>query len=119
MTTIVAQIVAYPFVEYAVHRGLHAYSNEQHKAHHHERTPEGAIALVILGVLGITMPGIAIGFAAYLYVHRCAHNHPTQFPALTAHHLAHHRVAGTNFGVTTVLVDRLFGTTCPAAAPVR
>ena len=57
------------------------------------------------------LAGALVAYAWYLFVHYSAHHHPAILPAsLLKHHRDHHRFANRNFGVTTKLWDRVFGT---------
>jgi sterol desaturase/sphingolipid hydroxylase (fatty acid hydroxylase superfamily) len=57
------------------------------------------------------LDGTLIAYAWYLSVHYCAHDNPAILPAsLLKHHLDHHKFARRNYGVTTKVWDRLFGT---------
>jgi sterol desaturase/sphingolipid hydroxylase (fatty acid hydroxylase superfamily) len=57
------------------------------------------------------LAGVLVAYAWYLFVHYCAHHSPAIVPvSLRKHHRDHHRFANRNYGVTTKLWDRAFGT---------
>ena len=113
--------VAWTLGEYLTHRYvLHAIAPVQHGIHH--ARPQDAIdkifwqiwlafAVVYLIAGGAFLAGVLVAYAWYLYVHYCAHHNSAILPAsLLKHHRDHHRFARRNFGVTTTLWDRVFGT---------
>jgi sterol desaturase/sphingolipid hydroxylase (fatty acid hydroxylase superfamily) len=113
--------VAWTLVEYLTHRlVLHAIAPIQHGLHH--ALPQDAIdkifwqiwlgfAVLYWTAGGAVLAGALIAYAWYLLVHYCAHQKPAILPAsLLKHHLDHHRFANRNYGVTTRLWDRVFGT---------
>ena len=115
--------MAYTFVEYAVHRWLlHGPMKKQHRAHHRNpntdiRTPFLIVGPVVLLTMVALGPAFAVGMFACWYgsafLHRKLHN--GQLPnlwmrKLHRHHIGHHRKASSNFGVTSVVWDKLFGT---------
>ncbi len=114
-------LVVFTLVEYIAHRFvLHAIAPVQHRIHH--ARPQAAIDKIFwqmwlgFGVLylaagGVVLAGALVAYAWYLFVHYCAHHNPRILPAsLLKHHLDHHRFANRNYGVTTKLWDRVFGT---------
>ena len=57
------------------------------------------------------LAGVLVVYVRYLTFHYCAHHNPAILPAsLLKHHLDHHKFANRNYGVTTKLRDRVFGT---------
>jgi sterol desaturase/sphingolipid hydroxylase (fatty acid hydroxylase superfamily) len=113
--------VAWTLAEYITHRFvLHAIAPVQHGIHH--ARPQDAIdkifwqiwlafALLYLIVGSAVLAGVLVAYAWYLFVHYCAHHNPAILPAsLLEHHRDHHRFANRNYGVTTKLWDRVFGT---------
>jgi sterol desaturase/sphingolipid hydroxylase (fatty acid hydroxylase superfamily) len=113
--------VAWTLAEYIAHRFvLHAIATIQHGDHHAD--PQGpivrifwqiwlAFSVVYLTTAGPVLAGVLVAYAWYLSVHHCAHHNPAALPAsLLKHHLDHHRFARRNFGVTTKVWDRVFGT---------
>jgi sterol desaturase/sphingolipid hydroxylase (fatty acid hydroxylase superfamily) len=114
-------LVAWTLAEYITHRlVLHAIAPVQHGIHH-ARPQDGidkifwqiwlAFAVVYLTTGGAVLAGVLVAYAWYLSVHYCAHHNPAILPAsLLKHHLDHHRLASRNYGVTTKLWDRVFGT---------
>jgi sterol desaturase/sphingolipid hydroxylase (fatty acid hydroxylase superfamily) len=114
-------ILAWTLGEYIVHRFvLHAIAPVHHGTHHaRPKDPIDKIfwqIWVAFVVLYVTIPGAVlagglVAYAWYLFVHYCAHQKPTILPAsLLRHHLEHHKFANRNYGVTTKLWDRVFGT---------
>jgi len=114
-------LVAWTFAEYITHRFvLHAIAPVQHGIHH--ACPQDAIdrifwqiwlafAVVYLTTAGTMLAGVLVAYAWYLSVHYCAHHNPAILPAsLLKHHLDHHKFANRNYGVTTKVWDRVFGT---------
>ena len=71
-------------------------------------SPSGVVYLTTGGTV---LAGALVAYAWYLSVHYCAHHNPTILPAsLLKHHLDHHKFARRNYGVTTKVWDRVFGT---------
>jgi hypothetical protein len=114
-------IAALTLTEYIVHRFvLHAIAPVQ-RGIHHARPQEAidkvfwqiwvAFAALYLTAGGAVLSGALVAYAWYLFVHYCAHHHPAILRAsLLKHHLDHHRFANRNYGVSTRLWDRVFGT---------
>jgi sterol desaturase/sphingolipid hydroxylase (fatty acid hydroxylase superfamily) len=114
-------LLTWTLAEYVAHRFvLHAIAPVQHGIHH-ARPQDGvdkvfwqiwlAFAVAYLTTGGAVLAGVLVAYAWYLSVHYCAHHNPAILPAsLLKHHLDHHRFASRNYGVTTKLWDRLFGT---------
>jgi sterol desaturase/sphingolipid hydroxylase (fatty acid hydroxylase superfamily) len=114
-------LTAWTLAEYITHRFvLHAIAPVQHGIHH-ARPQDGidkifwqiwlAFAVVYLIAGGAFVAGVLVAYAWYLHVHYCAHHHSALLPAsLLKHHRDHHRFARRNYGVTTKLWDRVFGT---------
>jgi sterol desaturase/sphingolipid hydroxylase (fatty acid hydroxylase superfamily) len=114
-------VVAWTVAEYITHRFvLHAIAPVRHGIHH--ARPQDAIdkifwqiwlafGVVYLTTGGTVLAGALVAYAWYLSVHYCAHHNPTILPAsLLKHHLDHHKFARRNYGVTTKVWDRVFGT---------
>jgi len=114
-------LLAWTFAEYITHRFvLHAVAPVQNGLHHAH--PQDAIdkifwqiwlafAVVYLTTGGAVLTGVLVAYAWYLLAHYCAHHNPAILPAsLLKHHRDHHRFASRNYGVTTTLWDRVFGT---------
>jgi len=113
--------LAWTLAEYVTHRFvLHAIAPLQHGRHH--ARPQDAIdkifwqiwlafALIYITTPGAVLAGVFVAYAWYLCVHYCSHHNPTVIPpSLLNHHLNHHKFAKRNYGVTTKLWDRVFGT---------
>jgi sterol desaturase/sphingolipid hydroxylase (fatty acid hydroxylase superfamily) len=113
--------MAWTLAEYVTHRFvLHSIAPIQHGIHH--ARPHDAIdkifwqiwlAFVVLYLMagGAILAGALVAYAWYLLAHYCAHHNPAILPAsLLKHHRDHHRFASRNYGVTTKLWDRVFGT---------
>src|ERR1700730_1884848 len=114
-------LLAFTLVEYITHRFvLHALAPVRHGMHHaRPREPIDkifwqiwlAFIVVYLTTGGAVLAGALVAYAWYLFVHYCVHQNPAILPApLLKHHLDHHRFANRNYGVTTKLWDRVFGT---------
>jgi sterol desaturase/sphingolipid hydroxylase (fatty acid hydroxylase superfamily) len=114
-------VSAWTLAEYITHRFvLHAIATVEHGIHHaRPRDPVErifwqiwfAFAVVYLTTAGAVLAGVLVAYAWYLSIHYCAHRNPAILPAsLLKHHLDHHRFANRNYGVTTKVWDRLFGT---------
>jgi sterol desaturase/sphingolipid hydroxylase (fatty acid hydroxylase superfamily) len=113
--------VAWTLAEYITHRFvLHAIASIQHGIHH-AHPQEGidkifwqiwlAFAVVYLTMGAPLLAGVLVAYAWYLSAHYGAHHNPSILPAsLLKHHLDHHKFASRNYGVTTKLWDRVFGT---------
>ncbi len=114
-------VAAWTLAEYLTHRYvLHAISPVGHRLHH-ARPQDGvdkvfwqiwlAFSVVYLTMGGAVLAGVLAAYAWYLSVHYCAHHNPSILPAsLVKHHLDHHKFASRNYGVSTRLWDRVFGT---------
>ena len=114
-------VAAWTVAEYLTHRFvLHAISPVEHRLHH-ARPQDGvdkifwqiwlAFSVVYLTMGGSVLAGVLAAYAWYLSVHYCAHHNPSILPAsLVKHHLDHHKFARRNYGVTTRVWDRVFGT---------
>jgi sterol desaturase/sphingolipid hydroxylase (fatty acid hydroxylase superfamily) len=60
---------------------------------------------------GAFLAGGLFAYSWYLFVHHCAHHGPYMLPPLLLkHHQSHHQFATRNYGVSTTLWDRVFGT---------
>lgn len=118
---VAAGCAAWTLGEYVGHRFvLHHLVPSGHLTHH--ARPNAAIFTVFwqiwlcLGFVwliagGAFAAGALIAYGWYLFVHHCAHHDPGHIPAkLLRHHRLHHRMATRNYGVSTRLWDRLFGT---------
>ena len=114
-------VVAWTVGEYVVHRFvLHNLAPTGHSLHHaHPNVPVVAVfwqiwisfALVYFIAGGDFLSGGLVAYAWYLFVHHCAHHSPGNVPAsLLRHHSSHHRFANWNYGVSTTVWDRVFGT---------
>ena len=104
-----AQLILWPWVEYAAHRGFHVCRLQVHRDHHDRKTSETSVwGIVILWLLGLK--GFAFGYTAYLCVHHLVHNRPDIVPDLARHHKLHHQYPTCNFAVTVRAVDWFVGT---------
>lgn len=116
-------IVLYSFIEYAVHRWLlHGPLSKLHTEHHANPNKQVTVplklALPSLFVLWLAFGwavtlGVAIGWWMSGRFHDNLHNgNPSDNwkSDLWFHHLGHHNHPEANFGVTSRVWDRLFGT---------
>lgn len=117
-------IVVYSFVEYAVHRWvLHGPMKRYHSEHHRNpakraNTPFTVLIPGFLAVWLLVGPAMMLGTMACWAWSGALHwrLHVGRLTAawvldLRKHHIGHHRKGSTNYGVSTKLWDRLFGTT--------
>ena len=117
-----AGAVAWTLAEYLVHRFvLHDIAPRAHSLHHAH--PNEAVThifwqiwvcfgFVYLLVGRAFLSGGLVAYSWYLFAHYAAHHAPRALPtSLRKHHNDHHRFATRNFGVSTTLWDRVFGTT--------
>jgi len=134
---VVAAFLAWGLFEYVLHRwGLHGpflILRRGHAKHHAApraliSTPLFLVALSALAVWGLLrvllpagIPGLAVGglYVGYNYfalIHHAQHHHGRQLAAVARwkrgerFHLVHHHQQAVNFGITTTLWDRVFGT---------
>jgi len=134
IAALLAGAIAFSFYEYALHRWLyHALPNPVRRihAHHHADTTRlvGAPVLytqaicaltwvlaraVVGAATGAVFAGtVLFGYAFYSAVHHVIHRRGFAggwLARVQRHHLEHHRRPRMNFGVTTRIWDRLFGT---------
>lgn len=116
-------IVGYSFVEYAMHRWLlHGPMLKTHGEHHrnptkHIRVPLFLIAPVCIlmwWLIGATfMFGMLFCWLWSSVLHWRLHDGNLTAPwilRLRKHHMGHHRHVKTNYGVSSVIWDKLFGT---------
>jgi sterol desaturase/sphingolipid hydroxylase (fatty acid hydroxylase superfamily) len=132
-----AGFVAWGFCEYILHRwvlhGPPSIARVNH-AHHHADpdvligTPMLVIAIGAAGiwlVLSLAMPaglaasvvfGLYAGYNGFAIVHHLGHHHPGRLGRLAIvrrlerFHDSHHERQNVNFGITTTIWDRVFGT---------
>jgi sterol desaturase/sphingolipid hydroxylase (fatty acid hydroxylase superfamily) len=113
--------VAWTLAEYAIHRWvLHYLLPTQHSLHH--ASPNEPIIHIFWQIwvcFGFAyflvgpafLEGSLVAYAWYLFAHYGAHHSRDTLPAsLVKHHNIHHKFSNRNFGVSTMLWDRLFGT---------
>jgi 4-hydroxysphinganine ceramide fatty acyl 2-hydroxylase len=132
-----AGLFAFSFAEYAIHRWLfHGRTGPMraiHQSHHdqpHDHVALPCISSPVVSVLvwwGLSTAvgpviasffwcGFLTGYVVYGTVHHLEHSiRITALPARWmqrrwAIHAVHHRLVGSNFGVTTSFWDRVFGT---------
>src|SRR4029078_2415774 len=114
-------LVGFTLAEYLGHRFvLHAIAPVQHRIDHaRPKDPVAktfwqiwlAFAALYMTAGGVVLAGALIAYAWYLFVHYCAHHNPAILPAsLLTHPRDHPAFANRNYGVTTKLWDRVFGT---------
>jgi sterol desaturase/sphingolipid hydroxylase (fatty acid hydroxylase superfamily) len=132
-----AGLFAFSFIEYAIHRWLFhsptCFMRVHHDAHHHapiEATALPCITSAVVavaswlvmdpllgtGVTAFFLCGVMLGYFWYAVLHHLEHHIGiNRLPwrwlrRRWAMHSVHHKLPHTNFGVTTSLWDRLFGT---------
>ncbi len=129
-------LAAWTFIEYLLHRVLFHHApilSRIHELHHefpNELIGTPAWASLIIGLIAIAMPsyaalgldlgtaptaGLFTGYLWYVFVHYATHHRqPRQdcylYRARMRHMLHHYRSHNGNFGVTTGIWDRIFGT---------
>jgi len=115
-----AGCVVWTLAEYATHRFvLHYLAPAEHLRHH--AAPDApvihvfwqiwaAFAIVYEIFGGAFLAGVLVAYAWYLFAHYSAHHNPETVATLAKHHLGHHKLSTTNFGVSTTVWDRVFGT---------
>ncbi len=126
---------AWTLIEYMIHRWIYhrvPYFRGLHEAHHAEPGADIGAPPIIGVVLILTVfyapaattsfviasgltTGVLAGYSAYMLVHHADHHwtpRPTSwlFRARRRHALHHHHSDLCNFGITTSVWDRLFGT---------
>ena len=139
-----AGFMSWGLLEYAVHRwllhGRPSVARRGHAQHHAEpgaliSTPVFVImtgALALWGLLALVLPaglaallvfGLYAGYNYFALVHHWQHHRGTDLACVAyfrrlerRHHLHHHRQV-VNFGITTTMWDRLFGTFQPTNEP--
>ncbi|HTV02478.1 MAG TPA: sterol desaturase family protein [Luteitalea sp.] len=137
VAAVVAGGLTFSFVEYAIHRWLfHVEASGMAHLHHaHHVEPEAPTALPCIssalvavvvwpfarrlgepGVVAFALCGFFAGYFLYSTVHYLEHHvRISRLPSRSlqrrwAAHAVHHRLPHLNFGVTTSLWDRVFGT---------
>ena len=140
----VTGVVAFSFIEYAIHRWLfHAATGAvgaMHQAHHdsphgHTALPcitSAVVATVAWWILSaatgsaiacVFLCGLMSGYFYYAALHHLEHRvRQTALPfrwlqRRWAMHSVHHRLAHTNYGVTTSCWDHVFGTHYRSRSP--
>jgi sterol desaturase/sphingolipid hydroxylase (fatty acid hydroxylase superfamily) len=143
VATVVTGMGIFSFVEYAFHRWLfHGQGNSVRDGHDkHHADPHGYDALPFflppLGMIGVAIVvamilpvsialilsgALAAGYAAYGVAHTIIHSMRFRAPIAVrwaANHHIHHRHPDSNFGVTSPLWDRIFGTRYVSARTTR
>lgn len=129
--------LSYGFLEYVVHRWvLHGPPSPARRSHaHHHAEPRALIstplflimsaALAIWALIGLVVPagvaalvlfGLYAGYNYFAFLHHWEHQHRhalanvTYFKRLEQGHDLHHHRPAVNFGISTTIWDRLFGT---------
>jgi sterol desaturase/sphingolipid hydroxylase (fatty acid hydroxylase superfamily) len=141
---VIAGFMSWGLLEYVLHRwvlhGLPSMARRGHAQHHAEpraliSTPLFVImtgALAIWGLLGLVLPaglaallvfGLYAGYNYFALVHHWQHHRGNDLACVAylgrlerLHHLHHHRQV-VNFGISTTIWDRLFGTFQPTHEP--
>src|ERR1017187_946042 len=137
VAAVVGGFVGWGFIEYVVHRwvlhGVPSVARRSHARHHGDvhaliSTPFlvialGAVAMRLL--LGLVLPsaiatltvfGVYAGYNYFALLHHVQHHHAATISRVehwrtlvTLHDVHHHRPT-VNYGITTTLWDRIFGT---------
>ena len=138
---VVAGFVAFGPLEYAVHRWiLHGPPSMARRAHvQHHAEPHAlisaplfviaALAVAVWGLFSLVLPigfsalvvfGMYAGYNYFAVLHHLQHHRRDELAQVAylarlerLHHVHHHRPA-VNFGISTTIWDRLFGTFQPA-----
>lgn len=138
-----AGLVGWTIIEYLLHRVLFHHApvlSLIHERHHH--SPQDLIgtpawASVLLGVIVVACPswavfgfgpataataGLVTGYLWYVLVHYATHHwqvrHNSYLYRAQVRHARHHHLSHNgNFGVTTAVWDRVFGTVLEGRAP--
>ena len=132
--------LAYGFLEYMVHRWvLHGPPSPARRSHAHHHAEPGAListpiflimvtAWVIWALIGLMLPagvaalvlfGLYAGYNYFALLHHGEHQHGhalanvTYFKRLEQGHDLHHHRPAVNFGISSTIWDRLFGTFQP------
>lgn len=116
-------LILYSFVEYATHRWiLHGPMKAHHRQHHlypakHVQTPLVIVAPVLALMWWLSGPALMLGVMVCWvwsgWLHRKLHTKrmaSAWMLKLQGHHMAHHRHETSNYGVTSVFWDKIFGT---------
>lgn len=127
LVQLLAGLITFTFYEYAIHRWLYhgrGYVGAIHAQHHADADRlNGAPIYFSLGIAAIHAlvfgpvfaAGLLFGYAQQSAIHHCEHAWPYSFGMLARsrlrkHHLRHHHDAATNFGISTLVWDHVFGT---------
>ena len=131
-----AGLIAWGFVEYALHRWLgHGPPSFARRGHAHHHSNDAALiaapifavligAFTVWAVLSLIVPGgvasllvfgLYVGYNYYGLLHHLLHHHEAfavriGLQRLEHVHSIHHGLQTVNFGVTTTLWDRVLGT---------
>ena len=132
-------LAAWSFLEYAMHRwvghGPSSFARRGHAMHHSDDQAlvaapvffvmAGALviwaALALLagtGIAALLVCGLYVGYNLYTLVHHVLHHHealaiPVWLQRIERRHRIHHARHSVNFGVTSAVWDRVFGTYQP------
>jgi 4-hydroxysphinganine ceramide fatty acyl 2-hydroxylase len=141
---VIAGFMSFGLLEYVLHRWvLHGPLSMAKRGHaHHHAEPRALIstplfvmmtgALAMWGLLGVVLPvgvaallvfGLYAGYNYFALVHHWQHHRGNDLACVAywrrlerLHHLHHHRPV-VNFGISTTMWDRLFGTFQPTNEP--
>ena len=117
-------VVIRPILEWIIHYFLHKTDNYIHKLHHiavHriiqqklnylcESGKEKYILALSIGFYLTEYYNLFVSLIYYWIIHNILHTTGLVFPKLYRHHYIHHKYPKFNYGVTTIWVDKLFGT---------
>jgi sterol desaturase/sphingolipid hydroxylase (fatty acid hydroxylase superfamily) len=136
-------LVGWTLIEYLLHRALFHHApilTRMHERHHH--SPQDLLgtpvwASVLIALIAVAVPlmatlgfglgtaatgGMATGYLCYVFVHHTTHHwRPRRgsylYRARLRHARHHHLSQAGNFGVTTDIWDRVFGTALDGYVP--
>lgn len=126
--------VMWTFAEYWIHRSLlHRFFWHGTHEHHHTHpkddvafplwyVPAGFVMIFIPFYIAARVPlafayaafaGVVCGYLWFMFMHHMLHHNPTIHPWMERFaiwHNRHHKIGDMNYGITTNIWDRLFGT---------
>tara|TARA_A100001015_G_C14891737_1_gene672690 strand:- start:21 stop:356 length:336 start_codon:yes stop_codon:yes gene_type:complete len=104
-----------PIFEWSIHYTLHKINETFHKKHHIQyhtgKVPIEKWPIPIM-LYYIYVKNYLFLFICFKYclIHNIIHQYPNMLKTYTKHHFLHHKYPEYNYGVTSMWVDKLFGT---------